>query len=187
MAARENPSPFVYRIDADDTIIYVNEPWLQFAKENGAAGLSEEIIGSLLWDHLCNEEVAKIYKALVHRARKDLRPRKFLFRCDSPMARRDMEMTIEALPNRHVEFRCHLLREAPHESIPLLDTQANRSTECVKVCAWCLRVKARGWLELEEAIRILGLLEQSTPPQISHGICERCKDAVLAELQDTQG
>ncbi len=186
MAAQVNSLPFVYRIDADDIIIYVNHPWIVFAKDNGAASLAKEVLGSLLWDHLCSSEVVTIYRALVRRAREEPRPRTFLFRCDSPTARREMKMTIEPLPNHHVEFRCHLLREEPHEAIPLLDTLANRSAEHLRMCAWCLRVKLHGWLELEEAISILGLLEEKMPPQISHGICERCKDAVLGDLANRQ-
>ena len=37
-----NRSTFEYAIDEDDTLVSVSEPWLRFARENGAPELTRE-------------------------------------------------------------------------------------------------------------------------------------------------
>jgi hypothetical protein len=43
--------------------------------------------------------------------------------------------------------------------------------EVVLMCAWCGRVRMNGWVEGNEATRVLSELRER---RISHGICDRC-------------
>ncbi len=178
---RPDPRTFVYRVDAQDRIIYANAAWRAFAKRNGASRLCEEVIGSSLWAHLHGKEVRDLYRLLVDRVRQDRRTRTFPFRCDSPTIRREMEMSICALRGRAVEFRCRLVCEQPRDYVSILDDNARRSRQWIVVCAWCRKVKSPKWVDLAEAITLSRLFNHGLPPQISHGICQGCKRRVLAE------
>jgi len=46
--------------------------------------------------------------------------------------------------------------------------------DLIKACAWCGRVRLNGWLEADEAIRVLRSYNWPEPPRFSHGICDGC-------------
>ena len=54
---------------------------------------------------------------------------------------------------------------------------------------WCQRVHLdEQWVELEEAASSLRLFERAGLPQVSHGICESCQQAMerLLEADDVR-
>lgn len=53
------------------------------------------------------------------------------------------------------------------------------------MCGWCNRVDAGGaWVEIEEALPRLRLLEYATPPKVTHGMCEGCLETMKAQLRE---
>jgi hypothetical protein len=52
------------------------------------------------------------------------------------------------------------------------------------ICAWCERIAVppHGWLEIEAAIAVLPLLAEPRPPQLTHGVCEVCVQALHGAL-----
>jgi hypothetical protein len=173
----------VHRIDADDTIVLVDEAWRRFARANGAPSLAGSAEGRSLWDFVAGFEVRELHRILLQRVRSDGRVVEFAFRCDSPTLRRHLRMTIVALPGGHVEFRSRTLREEPRAAVPLLDAGATRTGEWLTMCSWCKRVKLDDWVEAEDAVDELGLFEQTTLPSISHGACPACLVKLLEEAK----
>lgn len=51
--------------------------------------------------------------------------------------------------------------------------------DVIKACAWCGRVRLKGWLEADEAIRVLRSYDWPEPPRFSHGICDDCFQQVM--------
>lgn len=80
-----------------------------------------------------------------------------------------MEMRIRRLPAGLVEFSTRLLREAPRGSEP-----APEPGGMVRMCSWCKRVLLDDWVEIDEAVRRLGLFELEQPPRVTHTICREC-------------
>src|SRR5579871_6228560 len=95
--------PIVYRIDADDTIVFVNESWVRYAERNGAPALARGAVDRSLWDFIEGTEVAMLWRELVDRAR-DGHVLTFPYRCDSPGQRRELVMAVAPLESRGVEF-----------------------------------------------------------------------------------
>ena len=61
---------FRYRVDARDRLVFVDPLWLAFARENGAADLTEQrVIGRSLWDFVADAETIRLYRELHARVR----------------------------------------------------------------------------------------------------------------------
>ncbi len=167
---------FVYRIDAENRLSFVASAWLDFARRNEASHLSSEAVcGQPLFAFIADPETQHLYKLIIDRVRQSQSSSIIPFRCDSPSLRRFMVLHISPLPRNAVQFEGKLMREEAREHVPLLDPASDRSDEIIIACSWCKRIDAEGsWLEVEEAVRHLGLFDSSRLPQISHGICRDC-------------
>ena len=172
-----NPaSTIVYRIDAEDRLVHVNEAWCDFARNNdGAAVTPANVLGTSLWQHITEPTVHDIYVRLVKRARGG-HPTAFDYRCDAPGWRREYRMTIAGQPDGSVEFASRLLSQTPRPVIRLLDAQQPRDRRLVRVCSWCHCISAGGdrWLQLEAGVNELKLMAGDTLPRLTHGICPAC-------------
>ena len=90
---------YVHRIDRDDVIVFLDDEWKGFARENGAAGLAD-IAGRSLWDFVVGADVRDVYRQMLDRVREDGGSIGFPFRCDAPALRRFLEMEIVPAPGR---------------------------------------------------------------------------------------
>jgi hypothetical protein len=175
---------FVHRIDTDERIVSVNEDWLQFAAENRWPNSAEELCGTPLMRYISGLDVQYIYKLLIERARAHPSPITFNYRCDSPDCRRTLRMTIRHEPKTDtVEFRSWALRLEPRPIVELLDTELDyRASDMLYICSWCKRVQVnQKWLEVEKAVRELGLFADEPLPRMSHGICPQCLQAMITK------
>lgn len=79
-----------------------------------------------------------------------------------------------------LELQAWLSWEEPRRRVPLLDASMTRSkTAFVTMCAWCKRVSREGtWLPFEDALKA-SWLDQDPLPRISHGIYQRCEQALI--------
>ena len=55
--------------------------------------------------------------------------------------------------------------------------------EAGRSCSWCRRFDVDGYVEIEEAVARLGLLEQDQRP-ITHTICEDCAEAFRRSMRE---
>lgn len=177
--------PMVYRVDHLDRITYVDEQWGSFAAANGAGELAVgAITGTRLWDHLSDPTTCHLYQLILGRIREQGRGMRIPFRCDAPASRRFMELSLNPLPGQDVELVSKTLREETRDRVALLDSSVPRAGELIRVCSWCKRVATPEWLEVEAAVRKLGLFDGPVLPPLSHGICEDCHAAVLDALEE---
>ncbi len=171
-------SSIVYRIDAADRLVQVNETWHEFARENNGASISpERILGASLWSFIADDTVHDIYHRLVQLARAG-HVSAFNYRCDAPGWRRVFRMSMAGLPENHVQFTSELISQTPRPPIRLLDAHQPRDERLVRVCSWCHRVSFKGdpWLPLEKGVETYRLLAGDTLPRLTHGICPACAE-----------
>ncbi len=180
----EGKPVYRYRVDENDTIEFVDDDWSAFAEANCAPELCSSVLGTSCLDHFQGASVQYVYSQLLRRVREQDEAVKFPFRCDGPEVRRYMEMRIVPLPEGRVEFVSTLLREVARERVPSLQTADQPIQAMLVVCAWCKRVRASSWLEIEDAIGELSLFSESEFPTITHGICEECAQLLDVELSD---
>lgn len=181
-------STIVYRIDASDRIVFTNDAWDTFALVNdGARATSPHVLGRSLWAFISDPTTRALYKRVLERIRAGNALR-FNFRCDSPACRRTMEMQVSAGDAEGgVEFRSRTVAENHRQSSAVLqwDGAAGDAHEAhvQRVCSWCNRFDVGGvWLEVEDALPQLRLLERAVPSRLTHGICETCFETMAARL-----
>ena len=168
---------FICQVDAEDRITFVDANWVSFAAENAAPALTLEAVkGRLLWDYIADQTSRHLYQSLVLRVRKTGETVSVPFRCDGPDCRRFMNMFIVSLEAGAVEFHTVLLREESRPRVDLLDPDFPRTDKFIIMCAWCKKVQAVEWLEVEEAARQLHFFEQPRLQQITHGVCPACME-----------
>ncbi len=174
----------VYRVDARDEIVSVSESWDAFASANAGGPLTaREVVGHPLWDFVTDATTRQIYRQVLARIRSGGSVQ-FPFRCDSPACRRRLEMTVAATGDGGAEFRSRTLSLEDRSEQPLVGASATEGGGLLRVCGWCKQVDADGqWLEVEEAMVVLQLLERVVLPRITHGICPACHDRMLATLE----
>lgn len=176
----------VYRIDERDTVVFVDDAWDRFAAANaGDRVFAARVLNHSLWDFVLDPTTRSLYKKVLDRVRSGS-PVAFSFRCDAPDGRRLMEMQVARMSDGHVEFRTRTVEEEDRPYLALLDASLPRSSDLVKVCGWCSRISVgRSWIEIEDALGHLRLLEEAAPPMLSHGLCERCHDDMSATLAES--
>lgn len=180
---------YEYTLDAADRITYVSPDWLAFAADNEAQHLKEpDVLGSLIWDHVSDAECRQIYQALFAKVRESGKPLTVPFRCDSPTLKRFMQLTIAAVAAKALDLRGELIREEPRPYQALLDPTVGRSDKWITVCSWCKRIQdpSGAWCDVDDAVRELHLLELPKMPNITHGMCRECFDAVQREALDAK-
>ncbi len=183
----ETVSPFdpvAYRIDQDGLITWVNEAWQNFAAKNGGETImGDRMIGKSVWECVVDNSLRSIYKLLVQRAKEGI-PVCYRYRCDAPDRRRWLAMTISNLASGELEFESTLLREETRESVPLLELHRPRGEHFVRICSWCqmMATEYQGWLPVEKAVEVSGILEEEEFPKITHTICPRCQKVVMGQF-----
>lgn len=182
---------YIYRLDAEERITFVNRAWLDFARENWPQGPGEAVVGELLWDHLSDPGTRELYQILLAKVRGQARPVRFAFRCDSPGLRRYMEMEMRPLPQGAVEMHSRLLREEPRPDEPWIAQPASGDNPLMTMCSWCKKVRIHGpgedehrWLEVEEASDLWRDGGPRSMPTISHGACPSCHSNLIRLVDD---
>lgn len=180
-------SEFTYVIDAEDRIVGVSPSWKGFAVHNNAHGLAEGVEGTPLLDHISEPATKRIYGKAIEKVRRTGRDLTLPFRCDGPHVRRFMELRITAEGDGRLRFRSRLGRSELRPPVALLDAAAPRSRDdLVSVCSWCKRVQAgEEWLEAEDAVVRLGLEGADHLPEVSHGICPACREAMTRRVKNS--
>jgi ribosomal protein L24E len=176
---------FVHRLDDKDRVIFVNEDWLAFAKENSASHLTQdEVLEKPLWSFMTGGAIRHLYETLLSQVRTSRQPMRMPFRCDAPTHRRFFEMEIVPLPQRQVEFRSRIVRLELRKPVNLLKADVFHSAQLLRMCSWCKKVflKGSGWIEVEQAITILRLFDNAAQPRITHGLCSDCCEQFLKQL-----
>lgn len=175
-----------YRIDAADRFASVNKAWAEAAAGDGRPELLPPgILGRSLWEAIGDPAAHQLYGALVGRVRAGAGPVSLVFRCDTPRQRRLLRLRIAATARQGVDFEARFLAVQDRPPVALLDRGARRSRQLLRICAWCKRVPmADGrWVEVEEALDRLDLLDAAVLPQLTHGICPACDATLDAALR----
>jgi len=178
-----------YRIDYADHIRFINEAWLQFACENAGEHLNRaHVIGKSLWSFIEGEDVKQIYGLIFKKVRTQQQSAVFRFRCDSPVCRRYFLLTVSPLDEGELVLMTHPLREVPRAAISLLDPDVQRGEQCLTICSWCTKacLPPKDWVELEEVIARLDLLDGGDIPRLTHGICLQCQGVIENELKNLE-
>lgn len=174
MNKEQESEDFAYRIDARDRVASVETAWLQFEP-----GRSRQPSVSV-WDYISGYEVRHLFKMMFDSARADRREVSVPFRCDTPTARRFMELKIEPQDDGCLSIAGQMLHEESRDSVELLASDERDPDRYLEICSWCKRIDLGGdnWVEVEDAVRELDLLSEPLMPTLNHSVCFDCMDKV---------
>lgn len=103
------------------------------------------------------------------------------YRCDSLYSKRKYKLRIYHEDHKIV-MEHFLVEETPlSESVNFM----TKGDLYLKMCSWCNKfyVSSQGYVELEEAIERLKLMEHDILPKITHGICQDCLATLVDEVE----
>jgi hypothetical protein len=176
MEALPAPRTFSYSIDDHDRIVACNDDWFAFARENEGAQLTRATTRNRpIWNFIDDPETRHLYRLIFSRVRSGKTIHVYM-RCDSPTARRKVELRIAPLPDRGVSFESQITHEEPRDYVALLDVTRERAADILSICSWCKKVQVpgQGWFEVEEALARLELTDESHLPQLANIVCYDC-------------
>jgi hypothetical protein len=173
----------VVHLDVADAIVFASGDWLQLAR--GVDGRPAEpagVLGRPFFDFAPDSNLFPLYELVFRRVRRTGQPIRIPFTSESPSERRQMEIEVLPLEGGGLECRYHtvLVEElGPRTS----SDDAPRPQPLLTLCSWCKRVKLPegAWVEVEEAAQRLEFF-LGEAPQLTHGICLPCKDALWGSL-----
>lgn len=173
-----------YDVDASDFIVWVDNLWLAFAKENGAPQLNvDSVLGHSLWDFVSGDVTRRLYSEIHTRVRSTGNSVVLPFRCDSPSLKRHMQLTITQREGL-LRYESILLRAEPHGHFAALESERPRSECVLTMCSCCKRalLESLGWLDVEDFSARLRLFDSVEVPQLRYNVCPQC-----AQLMKTAG
>ena len=188
MKSTENLEVVEYRIDSGLIITFVSENWSVFARENGANDLTaENTIGKHLKEFITDNETFELYINIIDKVRNTGEGISFPFRCDSPDYRRFMEMEVVPYSINEIQFKCVLVKKERRAKQQFLSPNTDRSDDFLTICSWCKKIKTREkcWLEIEDAVRALKLMDSVKLPKLTHGVCPECFHIVKRIINDS--
>ncbi|HKC11603.1 MAG TPA: hypothetical protein VKI41_06060 [Vicinamibacteria bacterium] len=169
-------------LDIADAIVFASEDWLQLA--NGMDGRPAEpagVLGRPFFDFAPDSHIFPLYELVFRRVRRTGQPIRIPFTSESSSERRQMEMEVLPLEGGGLECRYHtVLVEALGPGASPGDAPR---PPLLTLCSWCKKVKLPEgpWVEVEAAAQRLEFF-LGEAPQLTHGICLPCKDALWAGL-----
>jgi hypothetical protein len=186
MAGFDDHRTFIYRIDAENKVIFLNQEWIDFAKENEAPELTPEyVLGQPLDRFIVGWETKHLYNLIYKSLRHGRREVRIPFSCDSPTLRRSFQMRLAPLDRGILEFTVEVIRIEPVPPQPILDNQLEHSSEVVVICSWCKRIRVNNsrWVEIANAVEKKKLFG-ATLPSLTHDVCPDCFSAISRQIED---
>lgn len=179
-----SPTACTYEIGEEWRIVALDSAWSAFAYANEAPHLAAPApIGRSIFDYISDPTTALLYRRVFDRVFETRESVTLPLRCDSPTARRWLEIDIR--PRRLFGLTLHsrVVREEARPEVRLLAAGMTRSDDLVRMCSWCKRVAADDrWCEAEEAIALMRVFEKEEMPDITHGMCPHCYEQMSALL-----
>jgi hypothetical protein len=165
-----------YWLDHVDRLARVDEEWRVFARENGAPELaSPSILGRRISSFCGDPTTAEIWSHFLSRARTGA-ALAVQIRCDAPGWRRLFALHLAGETGGLVRVTTEVVSEERRPRVELLEPERRATAELLVCCSWCKKWRAPSgsWLEVEDLVSELHLMQEAALPGVTHGICEGC-------------
>jgi hypothetical protein len=136
-----------------------------------------------LWRYVSGDETTRLYEAVCAHVRSSGQPASFPFRCDAPLSKRFMQMTISPGPDGSLSFASRQLREEVSSRGIAYICRPRVTPSLILRCSICNRLRVGGrWCDPTEAIAEGGLFVNTAPLQIAYSICGECSQHIESML-----
>ncbi len=170
---------FRYQVDQDDKLVWVDDAFLGFARENGAPELTEDaLLPHSLWDAIADDTTCRLYQQVHHLVRQSGKPFLIPIRCDSPTLIRNVQLRITPESDGALLYESRLMSVEVRPTLRILERGIPRNQSVVTMCSCCLKclIEPHGWMEADQAMQRLPRDYQERVPQLRYTICAACAD-----------
>ena len=177
---------FMYAIDENDCIEWVNNVWREFAKENDAPELAmNDLTGRSIWEFIGDSDTRILYELFFDRVRTHQRACSIPMRCDSHDTLRLLHMTMLPQGVGGIAFRASITAARPNPHAQSPGRLPESDNDIMEMCSFCkrARVQTGHWLEPELALSMRATSGEPLSPQLSHSICRDCWPEMQRRLQ----
>jgi hypothetical protein len=100
-----------------------------------------------------------------------------------------MILEVTPLEGGSVRFASWIESERSRPAVAILE--AGREVDpdrFARMCAWCKKIDVGGgdWRDLEEGLKVAGLMTLDPAPKITHAVCGACQALFLQEISDSE-
>jgi len=183
---QKSKKEFIYSINENHRIDYVNDAWLEFASENGATRLTkDDVLNKSIWSFIAGRDTEQIFDLLFKKLKSNKARIAVPFRCDSPDCRRFMMLEMYSPDERNIQFKSWVVKEEKRPAVELLNFREEKSDRILRMCSWCKKIDAgdERWVEVEDAVEELNLFDEAPLPQFTHTICPPCSEMLLHQIE----
>ena len=175
-----DPYDCFYLLDAQDRLLDCGGPtWDGFAIANGGESLTQHSLkGDSIYDHVAGHFTKKFLREFFHDVRAGTGATTRTYRCDSPSAKRLMEMRVQPLEDGALNVVHRLVAETPLAVVVDCQEAAAGRRSRHQRCSLCNRLRhtsADAWREPDE-------YEHSGPLTVVHTVCGDCRAGVEARI-----
>lgn len=127
-------------------------------------------------------ELRILFRAIFKEVRGKDKVFETFYRCDSLQSKRKYRLRISHQDSKII-MEHFLEEETPLDKAVKFNTKGELY---LKMCSWCnkIYVSSKGYVELEDAIQRLKLMEYESLPKITHEICQECLSKLVNEVED---
>lgn len=142
----------------------------------------KNILGSSYFEFIDDSMLIKILEKIFQKVREKRTSFHTTYRCDDEENIRTFSLDIIPTDNDNLKLIHKIIDKKPRIK-PINLTK--RSSDIVYLCAWCNRIKIQdAFVEIDDAVNKLKLLEHNYLPEFSHCICNECQTKLLKELDE---
>ncbi|MCC9603240.1 PAS domain-containing protein [Stieleria sp. JC731] len=168
-----------YAIDKEDCLLDLNDQWTEFAVSNdaGAKLRPESVIGKPIWDYIRDPDLQTIYQRLIAQVRKHGFEIVFPFRCDSPLFRRYMRMSMSKRDDGSILFVSRTEEIVKRSESEIRVGRAYSGSRIVRQCSMCnlFQLSDKTWGEADQLVLQDNTLAGNAQPSLIWGVCEPCR------------
>lgn len=178
---KEIPETLSYILDHDNLIIAIHGGWDCFAKQNAGEAVLEQLVIGQPWQNFVSGKVTQQYwRTVFEHVRSKQKPLSIDYRCDAPLAKRFMCMTVYPEPSNRLRL-VSACRHIECRSWPVTMSRAKqRSKHTLTRCSQCNRLLQEGvWQEAEELVHAPAY----SSFEVVYGICPACQQKLLSATQ----
>lgn len=164
----------IYRLDAFDRIIAVDEGWHELALSHDAPGaFAPEVLGRSIWRFVAGQETECYLNAIFFWCRRTGRSVELPYRCDTPLERRWWTMRVSGAEDYGLEIRHEEKDRLPAPLSGLVRRSGNAARQ---LCSICCRGEMDGvWMEG------VGYAGRRKPAEV-YTVCPTCRRAAAEGL-----
>ena len=174
----------IYRVDASDRIVAVNEEWGAFAAANDGCALADPV-GESLWRHIGDQGSRDLYSLLLTSVRVSGRAVTYPFRCDSPTLRRLMEMSVSPGDDGDLVFSSRVVSTEPLPHAVMFGQSLPYSIGRVDICGNCRKVRDRGnWTDIIDLFDRGQITARRNSFTAIYRICPDCRTSLRRQATE---